>query len=52
VALRLAEHAACADLRLTLVKGADHRFSGPAELALIAASIDEVAGTSGGPEAD
>jgi pimeloyl-ACP methyl ester carboxylesterase len=52
VALRLAEHAACADLRLTLVKGADHRFSGPAELALIAASIDEVAGKSGGPEAD
>jgi pimeloyl-ACP methyl ester carboxylesterase len=52
VALRLAEHADCADLRLTLVKGADHRFSGPAELALIAASIDEVAGKSGGPEAD
>jgi pimeloyl-ACP methyl ester carboxylesterase len=52
VALRLAEHAACADLRLTLVKGADHRFSGPAELALIAASIAEVAGKSAGPEAD
>ena len=44
VALRLAEHASCADLRLTLVKGADHRFSAPAELALIAAALDELIG--------
>jgi pimeloyl-ACP methyl ester carboxylesterase len=42
VALRLAEHATCADLRLTLVKGADHRFSARPELALIAASIDDM----------
>ena len=42
VALRLMEHAECDDLRLTLVKGADHRFSTPACLAMIAAAVDEV----------
>jgi hypothetical protein len=47
VALRLAEHATCADLRLTLVKGADHRFSARPELALIAASIDDMVGHFG-----
>lgn len=44
VAVRLAEHATCADLRLTLVKGADHRFSAPAELAMITAALDELIG--------
>ena len=42
VAVRLAEHATCADLRLTLVKGADHRFSAPAELAMITGALDEL----------
>jgi pimeloyl-ACP methyl ester carboxylesterase len=44
VALRLLEHADGTDMRLTLVKGADHRFSSPDCLALIEAAIDEVAG--------
>jgi pimeloyl-ACP methyl ester carboxylesterase len=42
VALRLMEHATSDDLRLTLVKGADHRFSTPECLALIEASVEEV----------
>ncbi|MEL6680538.1 MAG: alpha/beta hydrolase [Pseudomonadota bacterium] len=42
VALRLLDHAEGEDIRLTLVKGADHRFSGPDELALIRATIEEV----------
>lgn len=44
VALRLVDHATCDDLRLTLVKGADHRFSTPACLAMIAAAVEEVSG--------
>jgi pimeloyl-ACP methyl ester carboxylesterase len=44
VALRLMEHADCPDFRLTLVKGADHRFSTPDCLAMIAASVDQVSG--------
>ena len=40
VATRLLEHVTCADARLTLVKGADHRFSGPAELALIGETLE------------
>ncbi len=44
VALRLMEHADSPDLRLTLVKGADHRFSTPACLDLISAAIAEVSG--------
>jgi len=43
VALRLLDHATGPDIRLTLVKGADHRFSTPDCLALIGAAIDEVA---------
>jgi len=43
VALRLLDHAEGPDIRLTLVKGADHRFSTPACLDLIAAAIAEVA---------
>jgi pimeloyl-ACP methyl ester carboxylesterase len=42
VALRLADHAVCPDLRLTLVKGADHRFSTPDCLDLMSATIEEV----------
>ena len=42
VALRLLEHAEGPDVRLTLVKGADHRFSAPETLALIAATVEEM----------
>jgi pimeloyl-ACP methyl ester carboxylesterase len=42
VALRLLDHAESPDLRLTLVKGADHRFSTPECLGMITAAIDEV----------
>jgi pimeloyl-ACP methyl ester carboxylesterase len=42
VALQLLAHTDCADLRLTLVKDADHRFSTPDCLALIEQAIAEV----------
>ncbi|HKK86959.1 MAG TPA: alpha/beta hydrolase [Roseovarius sp.] len=42
VALRLLDHASGPDMRLTLVDGADHRFSDVACLSLIEASIEEV----------
>lgn len=42
VALRLLDHATGPDIRLTLVKGADHRFSTPECLELIAATIEDV----------
>lgn len=42
VALRLLEHAKGDDIRLTLVKGADHRFSEPDNLALIRKAIHSV----------
>ena len=42
VALRLMDHASCPDIRLTLVKGADHRFSTPDCLDLMTATIEEV----------
>ncbi len=42
VALRLLNHVEGNDIRLTLAKGADHRFSEPAELELIATAVDEV----------
>ena len=41
-ALRLLDHADGPDLRLTLVKGADHRFSDPGCLALIEAAVADV----------
>ena len=44
VALRLLDHLDGPDVSLTLVKGADHRFSGPAELALIADTLDRIGG--------
>ena len=42
VALRLLEHASGGDIRLTLVKGADHRFSTREALRLIQTSIHSV----------
>ncbi|MDA3859139.1 MAG: alpha/beta hydrolase [Roseovarius sp.] len=42
VAMRLLDHATGPDMRLTLVKGADHRFSDPECLDLIARSVEEV----------
>ncbi len=42
VALRLLEHAEGPDMRLTLVKDADHRFSTPECLAMIETAIEEV----------
>lgn len=39
VALRLIEHIECKDARLTLVKGADHRFSEPENLALLGKTL-------------
>jgi pimeloyl-ACP methyl ester carboxylesterase len=41
-ALRLLDHADCDDMRLTLVRGADHRFSDDRCLALIEAAVAEV----------
>ncbi|HEY0275613.1 MAG TPA: alpha/beta fold hydrolase, partial [Paenirhodobacter sp.] len=41
-ALRLFDHAQGADIRLMLVKGADHRFSSPDNLAHIEAAVAEV----------
>ncbi|MEP2717282.1 alpha/beta hydrolase [Pseudophaeobacter sp.] len=43
-ALRLLSHANCTDMRLTLVKDADHRFSDEPCLALIEAAVLEVMG--------
>ncbi len=44
-ALRLLEHLESPDARLLLVKGADHRFSGPRELAILEAALDEATET-------
>ena len=41
-AQRLLDHATGPDLRLTLVKDADHRFSSPRCLRLIGRAIEEV----------
>ncbi len=41
-ALRLLDHVDGKDIRLTLVKGADHRFSEPAEMDLIVAAVEDV----------
>jgi len=48
VALRLMEHATGPDMRLTLVKGADHRFSTPECLELMAGTIEAI-GQERGP---
>jgi pimeloyl-ACP methyl ester carboxylesterase len=42
VAMRLLEHASGKDIRLTLVKGADHRFSTPDCLLLITKSVEKI----------
>ncbi|TGD63557.1 alpha/beta hydrolase [Tabrizicola sp. WMC-M-20] len=42
VALRLLDHATSPDMRLTLVKGADHRFSTPDCLAMIPQAITDI----------
>ena len=42
MALRLLDHATGPDMRLTLVDGADHRFSDVEALALIEASVEDV----------
>jgi pimeloyl-ACP methyl ester carboxylesterase len=42
VALRLLHHVQGADVRLTLVKGADHRFSSPDCLAMIGNAVSDV----------
>lgn len=47
VALRLLDHAAGDDIRLTLIKDADHRLSTPAELAMIEAAVEDVLSTAG-----
>jgi pimeloyl-ACP methyl ester carboxylesterase len=44
VALRLLDHVSGPDIRLSLVKGADHRFSSPECLAMITAAISEISG--------
>lgn len=46
-ALRLLDHATCPDMRLTLVKGADHRFSDGPCLGMIAGAIKDVMGGVG-----
>jgi pimeloyl-ACP methyl ester carboxylesterase len=48
VALRLLDHATGPDIRLTLVKGADHRFSTADCLAMIAEAVAEVSGMGQG----
>ncbi len=42
VALRLLDHATGPDMRLTLQKGADHRFSEPEELSIIENAIENI----------
>jgi pimeloyl-ACP methyl ester carboxylesterase len=42
VALRLLEHATAGDMSLTIVKDADHRFSAPENLELLARSVEDV----------
>lgn len=48
VALRLLDHATGPDIRLTLVKGVDHRFSTADCLAMIAEAVAEVSGMGQG----
>ncbi|MCF8484528.1 MAG: alpha/beta hydrolase [Rhodobacteraceae bacterium] len=47
VATRLLDHAFGPDIRLLLVKGADHRFSSPQCLAMIVAAAEEISGQVG-----
>lgn len=43
-AVRLLDHASSPDMQLRVVKGADHRFSTPACLAMIVTAVEEVLG--------
>ncbi|MEO1613629.1 MAG: alpha/beta hydrolase, partial [Pseudomonadota bacterium] len=43
VALNLLDHLEAPDVRLTLVQGADHRFSEERELALLVKTVEEIA---------
>ncbi len=43
VALRLLAHATGPDIRLTIVKDADHRFSAPENLDLLARTVEDIA---------
>lgn len=52
VPLRLIAHADAEDMRLVLVKGADHRFSDPECLGLIADAITDVTERAAGPHAE
>jgi len=42
VPLKIIAHATGPDVRLTLVKGVDHRFSGPDELGMITDAVEEI----------
>jgi hypothetical protein len=42
VALRLLAHATAPDMRLTIIKGGDHRMSTPENLELLARTIEDV----------
>ena len=44
VGLRLLKHVESPDARMLVVKGADHRFSGERELALIGSALEEISG--------
>jgi hypothetical protein len=48
VPLRVLEHSDAADMRLTLVKGADHRFSTPGCLRMIEEAVEDVIGHAPG----
>lgn len=52
LALRILGHVSCEDARLTLVKGADHRFSGARELAVITETLDEITRAAVGKAAE
>ena len=47
-ATRLLQHAKGIDMQLTLVKGADHRFSDPLCLQILVDALEEVLAASGG----
>ncbi len=42
VGMRLIDHVDCVDARFLLVKSADHRFSGPRELAILAETVSSL----------
>ncbi|MBV0892287.1 alpha/beta fold hydrolase [Paracoccus sp. Z118] len=50
-ALRLLDHASGPDIRLTLVKDADHRFSAPPQLDLLRATLAEILDAAGRADA-